>query len=154
MYLSALEGSCVGGIEEMTLGDVIKEFRNINNLSLEEFGKMSDLSKSYISMLENNKDPRGNSINPSIETFDKVAKVIGVDLDDLMSKVDQDVVVNRKKDNPINFDNSEEETATKWKFIQYCYEHASQEEKNKVLTILKVREKWAEYKEMENIFSK
>ena len=42
----------------MTIGDVIKEFRKLNDLSLEEFGKMAGLSKSYVSMLENNKDPR------------------------------------------------------------------------------------------------
>lgn len=137
----------------MTLGDVIREFRELNNLSMEEFAKMSNLSKSYISMLENNKDPRGNPINPSLETIDKVATTIGVELDTLVSKIDQDVVVNRKKAPLSDFDSSEEEATTKWKFIRYCYEHASQEEKNKVLTILKVREKWSEYKEMENLFT-
>lgn len=137
----------------MTLGDVIREFRELNNLSMEEFAKMSNLSKSYISMLENNKDPRGNPINPSLETIDKVASTIGVELDTLVSKIDQDVVVNRKKTPLSDFDSSEEEATTKWKFIRYCYEHASQEEKNKVLTILKVREKWSEYKEMENLFT-
>ena len=136
----------------MTLGDVIREFRELNKISGEEFGKMADLSKSYISMLENNKDPRGNPINPSLETIDKVATAIGVDLDTLVSKIDQDIVVNRKNSTIANFDNSDEEAGVKWKFIRYCYEHASQEEKNKVLTILKVREKWNEYKEMENIF--
>ena len=136
----------------MTLGDVIKEFRELNKISGEEFGKMADLSKSYISMLENNKDPRGNPINPSLETIDKVATAIGVDLDTLVSQIDQDIVVNRKNSTISNFDNSDEEAGVKWKFIRYCYEHASQEEKNKVLTILKVREKWNEYKEMENIF--
>lgn len=136
----------------MTLGDVIREFRELNNLNLEEFGKMSDLSKSYISMLENNKDPRGNPINPSLETIDKVASAIGVELDNLVGKIDQNVVVNKKKTSFTSFDTTDEEASVKWKFIRYCYEHASQEEKNKVLTILKVREKWNEYKEMENIF--
>jgi len=136
----------------MTIGDVIKEFRKLNNLSLEEFGKLAGVSKSYVSMLENNKDPRGNPVNPSLETIDKIASAIGVDVDALVGQIDQDVVVNRKKIPLSNFDNSEEEATTKWKFIRYCYEHASQEEKNRVLTILKVREKWNEYKEMENLF--
>jgi transcriptional regulator with XRE-family HTH domain len=136
----------------MTIGDVIKEFRKLNDLNLEEFGKLCGLSKSYISMLENNKDPRGNPVNPSLETIDKIASAIGVDTDALVGQIDQDVVVNRKK-SFTDFDTSEEEAAIKWKFIRYCYEHASQEEKNKVLTILKVREKWNEYKEMEDIFT-
>ena len=138
----------------MTLGDVIREFRELNGISMDEFSNMSGLSKSYISMLENNKDPRGKTINPSLETIDKVASAIGVELDNLVSKIDQDVVVNFKKPTIASFDNSDEEEATKWKFIRYCYEHASQEEKNKVLTILKVREKWDEYKEIANIFTK
>lgn len=136
----------------MTLGDVISEFRELNNLNMEEFGKMANLSKSYISMLENNKDPRGNPINPSLETIDKVASAIGVELDTLVGKIDQDVVVNRKKASPSDFDASDEDDLTKWKFVKYCYDHASQEEKNRVLTILKVRERWREYKEMENLF--
>ena len=135
----------------MTIGDVIKEFRKLNELSLEEFGKLAGLSKSYVSMLENNKDPRGNPVNPSLETIDKIASAIGVDVDALVGQIDQDFVVNRKKILP-DFDGSEEDPATKWKFIKYCYDHASQEEKNKVLTILKVRERWREYKEMENLF--
>ena len=136
----------------MTIGDVIKEFRKLNDLSLEEFGKMAGLSKSYVSMLENNRDPRGNPVNPSLETIDKIASAIGVDVDALVGQIDQDVVVNRKKILP-DFDGSEEDFDTKWKFIKYCYEHASQEERNKVLTILKVRERWSEYKEMQSIFT-
>ncbi|MBQ1292717.1 MAG: helix-turn-helix transcriptional regulator [Clostridiales bacterium] len=136
----------------MTIGDVIKEFRKLNDLNLEEFGKMCGLSRSYISMLENNKDPRGNPVNPSLETIDKIATAIGVDTDALVGQIDQDVVINRKK-TFTDFDTSEEEAATKWKFIRYCYEHASQEDKNKVLTILKVRERWLQYKEMESLFT-
>lgn len=137
----------------MTIGDVIKEFRKLNDLSLEEFGKIAGLSKSYVSMLENNKDPRGNPVNPSLETIDKIAGAIGVDVDALVGQIDQDVVVNRKKTPLSDFDNSEEEAATKWKFIRYCYEHASQEDKNRVLTILKVRERWLQFKEMESLFT-
>lgn len=149
MYLTKYWG--VEG-KAMTLGDVIKEFRELNKLSMEEFGKMAELSKSYISMLENNRDPRGNPINPSVETIDKVAGAIGVDLDTLMSQIDQDVLVNKKKISMSSFDNWDEDADIKWKLIRYCFEHASQEDRNKVLTILKVREKWDEYKEMQNIF--
>ncbi|MBQ1569503.1 MAG: helix-turn-helix transcriptional regulator [Clostridiales bacterium] len=136
----------------MTIGDVVKEFRKLNDLSLEEFGKMAGLSRAYVGMIENNRDPRGNPVNPSLETIDKIASAIGVDVDALVGQIDQDVVVNRKR--PLSdFDSSEEEATIKWKFIRYCYEHASQEEKNKVLTILKVRERWSEYKEMESLFT-
>lgn len=136
----------------MTIGDVIKEFRKLNDLSLDEFGKMAGLSKSYVSMLENNKDPRGNPVNPSLETIDKIASAIGVDVDALVGQIDQDVVVNKRKVIEA-FDVISEDSENIWKLIKYCYSHASQEDKNKVLTILKVREKWNEYKEMENLFT-
>lgn len=138
---------------KMTLGMVIREFRELNDLSLEEFGKMANLSRSYLSMLENNRDPRGNPINPSLETITKVASAMGVDLNTLVHQIDQDGVVSCKKTPLSDFDSSEEDAAVKWKFIQYCYDHASQEDKNRVLTILKVRERWTQYKEMKSLFN-
>ncbi len=133
----------------MTLGNVIRSFRDVNNLTMDDFARMSGLSKSYISMLENNKDPRGNTIAPSIETIDKVANAIGVDIDTIINQIDQDVVINRKK--VIEYD-ANDEIMDNWKFIKYCFDHASLSEKNQVLSILKVREKWAEFKEMESLF--
>ena len=134
----------------MTLGEVIKEFRELNRLSQEEFGKMCGLSKSYVSMLENNKDPRGNPIKPSIETFDKIAATIGVDLDTLISKVDSDIIVNlRRPKSDDSFDDTDLDEE-QWKFVQFCYTHASQEDRNRVLTILKVREEWSKYHEVQS----
>lgn len=134
----------------MTLGNVIRSFRDVNSLTMDDFARMSGLSKSYISMLENNKDPRGNTITPSIETIDKVANAIGVDIDTIINQIDQDVVINRKRAS--DFDVTGDEIMNNWKFIKYCFEHASLAEKNQVLSILRVREKWAEFKEMESLF--
>lgn len=138
----------------MTLGDIIKEFRELNKLSQEEFGKMAGLSKSYLSMLENNRDPRGNPIKPSIETIDKVASTIGVDLDTVISQIDQDVIVNRKKAGGDDSFENPELDEDKWRFIKFCYTHASQEDRNRVLTILKVREEWSKYLEVQSFLTK
>lgn len=138
----------------MTLGDIIKEFRELNKLSQEEFGKMAGLSKSYLSMLENNRDPRGNPIKPSIETIDKVASTIGVDLDTVISQIDQDVIVNRKKAGGDDSFENPDLDEDKWRFIQFCYTHASQEDRNRVLTILKVREEWSKYLEVQSFLTK
>ena len=104
-------------------------------------------------MLERGKDYRGNAISPSIETIDKVANAMSVDLDTVLSKIDQDVMINTSstKQALTEFITDEEATA-KWKFIKYCYEHASKEDKERVLSILRVREKWTEFKEMESLF--
>lgn len=53
----------------MTLGDIIKKYRKENNISMSEFASNCSLSKGYISMLENNINPRNNkpiSPTPSI----------------------------------------------------------------------------------------
>ena len=139
----------------MTLGNVISEFRNLNNLTMEEFSKMAGLSKSYISMLERNRDPRGNAINPSIEVMDKVANAIGVDLDTLMNSIDQDIIVNTsaQKSSSEWLDSLDTDADAKWKFFKYCYDHASKEERERVLSILKIKEKWEEFKEISQLFT-
>lgn len=139
----------------MTLGNVISEFRNLNNLTMEEFSKSAGLSKSYISMLERNRDPRGNTINPSMEVIDKVATAIGVDLDTLVQTIDQDVVVNSTphKSSSEWIDELNADSEAKWKFFKYCYEHASKEDRERVLSILKIREKWDEFKEISELFT-
>ena len=140
----------------MTLGNVISEFRNLNNLTMEEFSKSAGLSKSYISMLERNRDPRGNTINPSMEVIDKVATAIGVDLDTLVQTIDQDVVVNSTphKSSSEWIDELNADSEAKWKFFKYCYEYASKEDRERVLSILKIREKWDEFKEISELFTR
>lgn len=73
----------------MTLGDMVKKYRNENNLSMDEFALKSGLSKGYISMLEKNKNPRnGKKIIPSIETIKKVSLAIGENFNSVLSKLD------------------------------------------------------------------
>ena len=75
----------------MTLGDVIKEFRASHNMSMDEFAKISDISKAYISVLEKNKRPKsGKSINPTLEMYKKAAAGMGITLEQLLNMVDPD----------------------------------------------------------------
>ena len=68
----------------MTLGDLIREYREQHGMSMEEFARLSGLSKGYISML----DPRnGKPIVPSIATYDGVATAMHVSAAELMEKV-------------------------------------------------------------------
>ena len=61
----------------MFLGDVIKEYRKNNNLTLNDFAKKTGLSVSYISQLENNRNPKTNdAIVPSLGTFSKSAMAL------------------------------------------------------------------------------
>lgn len=63
----------------MTLGEIISNYRNVNQISMDEFAKRSDLSKGYISMLEKNKNPKTNKpIVPSMDTIWKVSRAMNM----------------------------------------------------------------------------
>ena len=74
----------------MTLGDIIRSYREINNITLGEFANTCSLSKGYISMLENNINPRNNKpISPTLPSMAKVASGMGIDLDTLLKMLDK-----------------------------------------------------------------
>ena len=81
----------------MLLGEIIKEFREKNGLSMQEFADRAGLTKGYISMLERNNNPRsGNGVTPSVKTFKKCAKAMDIPVEDLLRMVDENqrVIVN------------------------------------------------------------
>ncbi|MBA2175475.1 helix-turn-helix transcriptional regulator [Halobacillus locisalis] len=63
-----------------TLGEKIKFLRTEKGLSVNEFSRLSNVSKSYISNIE-----RGVQKNPSLIVLNKLAKTLGVPLDELIS---------------------------------------------------------------------
>lgn len=83
----------------MTLGDIIKEYREERNMSMEDFSKISGLSKGYISMLEKNENPRtGKPIAPSMEVVKKVSSALMVDFNELFKMIDsQEITLSLKK---------------------------------------------------------
>ena len=94
----------------MHLGELIKQYRTTNNLSMEEFGKLIGKSKAYISMLEKNRNSRsGKEIAPSMATFVAVANVLHVTLDELLESLDEDQLITintpseSESDEPTNF---------------------------------------------------
>lgn len=74
----------------MTIGDLVKEYRDNNKISVEEFAKKCGLSKGYISMLENKVNPRNNKeIVPTLTTLKKISSGMGIDVDKLLSALDK-----------------------------------------------------------------
>ncbi|MCS4486713.1 helix-turn-helix domain-containing protein [Staphylococcus americanisciuri] len=55
----------------MEIGQKIKNLRQLKNLTQEELGERTDLSKGYISQIESNKT------SPSMETFLNILEVLG-----------------------------------------------------------------------------
>lgn len=73
----------------MKLSEVIKNYREEHHVTMEKLAQDSGISKSYISMLENEKNPKtGNPIVPSIDTLKKLALGMHMDIDSLIKILD------------------------------------------------------------------
>lgn len=78
----------------MTLGQIIKAYRDENNMSMDDFSKASGLSKAYISQLEKNLNPKtGEPPIPSITSIQKVANGMFMCFDELFSQLDANTKV-------------------------------------------------------------
>lgn len=76
----------------MTLGDIIKEYRKTQHLSMDAFSERSGISKAYISLLEKNKHPKtGKAIAPSVQCIKQAADGMNMDFNKLFSMIDGDV---------------------------------------------------------------
>lgn len=81
----------------MTLGEIIKEYRSLHNLSMDAFSEKSGISKAYISLLERNKHPKtGKPIAPSIQSIKQAAEGMDIDFNTLFSRIDGNVDVTNK----------------------------------------------------------
>lgn len=74
----------------MYVGKLIQAYRRETNLSMDEFARLTGLSKPYISMLEKNRNSRtGKPIVPSVATLQKVAQALHISFEQLMHKLDE-----------------------------------------------------------------
>lgn len=86
----------------MKLGEMIRAFRDNNDMTMQEFADRSGLSKGYISMLEKNKHPQSKrELVPSFETYRKVASAMCMPLDDFLAALDGDEVVKVNATTPV-----------------------------------------------------
>ena len=91
----------LSGVNMMKLSEIIKNYRKEYNIPLDMLAEESGLSKGYLSMLENDRNPRtGKPITPSLDALRKLAKGMRIDLDTLISIMDDvDIRLPRKKAN-------------------------------------------------------
>ena len=66
-----------------TLGEYIRKLRNAKNIGVREMGRLLDVSGVHISSIEKDKN------TPSPELLRKMAVVLSVDVDKLLSKANQ-----------------------------------------------------------------
>lgn len=83
----------------MKLGEWLKKYRAENNMSMQELADKCGFSKAYVSLLEKGVNPRTKKpFSPTIQTFEKIAKATGQDVDSLIKILDgtQPVTINAK----------------------------------------------------------
>lgn len=71
----------------MNLGKKIKDKRTLLSLTQEELANRCDLTKGYISQLENNK------VSPSIETLEMILEVLGIPLSDFFKDDEPEQII-------------------------------------------------------------
>ena len=74
----------------MTLGEYVKQYRQMHGLSQREFANIAGLSNTYISYLERGYSGHGQAIVPSIETYQAIAAATGCTARDLIDLLDEE----------------------------------------------------------------
>ena len=112
----------------MTLGDINKDYRKKNDLSMDAFSDKSGISKAYISLLEKNRHPKtGKAIAPSIHCIKQAADGMNMDFNVLFGLIDGNVVVNDNEQDHL--------TQEEYAFIKEFHK-LPQQKKNWILRIM------------------
>ena len=81
----------------MRLGEVIKNYLEEHDMSLRSFAKKADITPTNLSYIVNGRTPRGNAQAPTITTYQKIAKAMGITTDELVGMVDDKIVWGSKQ---------------------------------------------------------
>lgn len=63
----------------MTIGDLIRDYRDKEQISIREFARRSNISHTYICQMENNKTGSGEKPNLTVEMISHLSAVLGKD---------------------------------------------------------------------------
>lgn len=81
----------------MKLGEYLKVYRARHNMTMQDLADACGFSKAYIGILEKGVNPTtGKPVSPTIQTFEKIAKGTGQDIDSLFNLLDGDQPVTVK----------------------------------------------------------
>lgn len=75
----------------MTLGECINNYLNEHNMSMRTFAAAAGVSHTYISYIINGKTSRGDVPVPSIDKYRSIAKAMGIDVNELIAMVDDNI---------------------------------------------------------------
>lgn len=85
----------------MTLGQIIKEYREEHGLSQDAIAERANLSKAYISVLERNKNPKtGKPPVVTPKTINSIAGALNTTFDAIFAELDKDIKISVKEQFP------------------------------------------------------
>lgn len=117
----------------MTIGEIIKDYRDAKGISLDEFAKQAGMSKSYVFALEKNEHPKTKEpINPSLGIITRVSLATGLSVDEIYSRLGMKELLGQKT--TINLSDLEIRIIDRFR-------SADELEKQMILRILKIEEK-------------
>ena len=101
----------------MKLGEWIKHYRTVHEMSMQDMANICGFSKAYIGMLEKGVNPTTKKpVSPTMQTFEKIARATGQDVDSLLKILDDEQLVTIKPKN-INLSREETELLDGFKFL-------------------------------------
>lgn len=80
----------------MTLGECINSYLNEHEMSMRKFASLAGVTHAYISNIVNGKTSRGNSPVPSLTVYRGIAQAMGMDVNTLISIIDDDIAWGNK----------------------------------------------------------
>lgn len=87
------------GVVKMELSQVLREYRENNDISQRELGRRCGLSNSLISLIEMGLNPQtGKKMSPDLETYRKLAYGMQMSLQQLFEQLGDDAMVNLSGD--------------------------------------------------------
>lgn len=96
----------------MTLAEFILKYRKEHGISQRRLADQCDLSTGYISLIEKEINPQtGKKMVPTLPVFDKLAKGMGMSIDDLFAACDDMPVSTSDKTALVNEDGLDEPDA-------------------------------------------
>ena len=81
-------------MNKIKLGAWLKEYRQRHNMTMKDMAEACGFSKSYVNMLEKGVNTSTNKpVSPTLQTFEKIARATGQDIDSLLKIIDDEQLV-------------------------------------------------------------
>lgn len=82
-------------------GEIVKEYREKNGLSMADFAQQAGVSKAYIGVLERGENyETGKAIVPSVKTLAKLASAMGTTLSALLESAPNSSIATTEREEP------------------------------------------------------